>query len=217
MTPVAEYQPDPPQCAIDAMIKLGSGPDPDFDPVMDDFVMESYQELRRRCTSDSLLSFVSLGQHRPWLYRLTFQTHGLARTADGDVMSIGRHVVAIRFLPDYLRTVDRYAMLCLVEPVQGIFHPNVSAQGRICVEIYPGEPLVAICQSLHDLFRWRLRQLDERDALNPAACAWGRQNIVLPIDDRPLFGKRVQLHWQAISVSSQEDPHDEESQGIARD
>ena len=207
---VAEYQPDQPECAVDAMIAFGSGPEPDSNPVLDGFLMESYLELKRRRASGSLLSFASFGQRRPWLYRLTFQTHGLARNADGDVMSIDRHVVALCFLPDYLRTVDRYAMLCLVEPVQGIFHPNVSAQGRICVEIYPGEPLVAICQSLHDLFRWQLRQLDERDALNPAACAWGRQNVVKPIDDRPLFGKRVPLQWQSISVSAQEESQDED-------
>ena len=50
--------------------------------------------------------------------------------------------------------------------------------------------------ALHDLIRWRLRQYDERDALNPAACAWGRENIDQPVDQRPLFGQRLSLQWQ---------------------
>ena len=65
---------------------------------------------------------------------------------------------------------DQFAMLRLIEPVHS-FHPNISPSGAICIEIYPGETLLEICLSLHDLFRWRICQYDERDALNSIACA----------------------------------------------
>jgi hypothetical protein len=164
---------------------------------MQDFLMESYLGLKRNCERGGLLEFASLGIAHPWLFRLTFRTRGYIRNVEGEVVPIDRHVIALRFPADYLRNADRFSMLRLLEPVAGSFHPNVSASGAICVELYPGEPLVEICQSLHDLLRWRLRQYDERDALNSAACAWGRENVSEPIDDRPLFGKSLKLNWQA--------------------
>jgi hypothetical protein len=193
------YQPDQPGNATDALILAGSGPEPPFDAVMQAFLIESYLGLKRSCALGGLLSFASLGLVNPWLFRLTFRTRGFVRAADGEVATVDRHVVALRFPSDYLRNADRFSMLRLIEPVGDAFHPNISPVGAICVEIYPGESLVEICQSLHDLFRWRLRQYDERDALNSAACAWGRENIDKPIDDRPLFGQRLKLQWHAAN------------------
>ena len=152
--------------------------------------------MTRNRERGGLLAFASLGESNPWLYRLEFRTRGLVRDTDGEITTIDRHVVALRFPPDYLRNADRFAMLRLIEPGGNAFHPNISRSGAICVEIYPGESLIEICQSLHDLFRWRLRQYDERDALNPIACGWGRDNIDQPIDDRPLFGQRMNFQWQ---------------------
>lgn len=193
------YRSDFPKDAVDAMILAGSGLEPTFDAVTQDFLRENYLGLNRACERGGLLEFASLGVVNPWLYRLTFRTLGLVRDDQGDVVSIDRHVVALRFPADYLRNADRFAMLRLIEPVDGLFHPNISASGAVCIEIYSGETLVEICHSLHDLFRWRLRQYDERDALNSAACAWGRENIDQPVDDRPLFGQRLNLRWQAAN------------------
>lgn len=190
-----DYQPDFPADTTDAMILFGSGPEPVFDPVMQDFLRESNLALARHRERGGLLDFASLGVTHPWLYRLSFRTRGLVRNAAGEITTIDRHVVALRFPPDYLRHADRFAMLRLVEPDSIAFHPNISPSGAICIEVYPGESLVEICQSLHDLFRWRLRQFDERDALNRIACGWGRDNIDQPIDDRPLFGQRMQIQW----------------------
>ena len=36
-----------------------------------------------------------------WLWRLLFHTRGLARDDAGSVTVVDRHVVAVRFLPDY--------------------------------------------------------------------------------------------------------------------
>ncbi len=190
------YQADPPATPFDALILAASGPEPLFDSVTRAFLHESYLALKRSCERGGLLEFVSLGQNQPWLFRLTFHTRGFKRASDGSIAPADQHVVALRFLPGYLRYADRFAMLRLIEPIPTAFHPNISPSGAICVEIYPGESLVEICQSLHDLIRWRLRQYDERDALNSAACAWGRENISEAIDDRPLFGQGLKLHWQ---------------------
>lgn len=190
------YQGNLPVDAIDALIVAGSGPEPYYDSVMQSFLRQNHLDLQKRCQEAStLVDVASLGLTQPWLYRLAFRTRGLVRHADSEIATTDRHVVALRFLPDYLRKADRFAMLRLIEPAKA-FHPNI-AGGAICVEIYAGEPLIEICQALHDLFRWRLRQYDERDALNAAACAWGREHIHRPIDDRPLFGKRLKLQWQA--------------------
>ncbi|NND97835.1 MAG: hypothetical protein HKN47_10960 [Pirellulaceae bacterium] len=198
-----DYQPDLPTNPTDALILLGSGPEPHVDPVMHGFLHENYLALKSQCENGGLLSYVSLGATIPWLYRLEFRTRGFVRTNSGVVRSHERHIVALRFGADFLRTADRFAMSRLVEPSGNAFHPNISPSGGICLEIYPGETLIEICQSLHDLFRWRLRQYDERDALNPDACAWGRENIQQPIDDRPLFGRSVAIDWQPTGDSNE--------------
>jgi hypothetical protein len=177
---------------IDHTILMQAGPEPVFDPVLNAFLCRSRDELFERCRLGGLLKCVSLGARTPWLWRLTFATRGLALGSDGAIESVERHTVGLRFLPDYLRRADRFEMLALSEP-RSAFHPNLTPPA-ICVQINPGETLVEICQSLHALFGWRLRQLNERDALNHAACAWGRAHLdELPIDNRPLFGKPLEL------------------------
>jgi hypothetical protein len=186
------------------MIATHSGPDPPFDPVLKDFLFRGYDELQERTTQASLLDIASLGRECPWLYRLTFRTRGLIRDDAGRVQTTEHHVVALRFLPDYLRFANQFAMLRLVTPSRRAFHPNVFA-GRICVEVYPGEPPLQICESLHDLIRWRLREYREQDALNSMACAWGRENVKEPIDDRSLFGRRLTIDFQTVETGAGEE------------
>jgi hypothetical protein len=177
---------------IDLHIRRLAGPQPHFDAVMRDFLHNIAEELRQRHRPGSLLEAADLGESVPWLWRLAFATRGLLRDETGAIRPVERHTVAVRFLPDYLRRADRFEMLFLVEPAQA-FHPNLR-EGHICLEIYPGEPLVDICESLHALFAWRLRQLSETDALNPEACAWGRAHLdELPLDRRPLFGRTLAI------------------------
>jgi hypothetical protein len=174
---------------IDLLIADRAGPEPVFDPVMQDFLGNCRQELLGQCRRGGLLECADLGRAVPWLWRLTFRTRGLVRDpGEEQPRLVARHDVAVRFLPDYLRRADRFEMLALVRP-HNAFHPNL-APPAICVEIYPGQPLVEIAESLHALFSWRLRQLAENDALNKAACAYGRAHFNDgPIDRRPLFGR----------------------------
>jgi hypothetical protein len=184
---------------LDQRIREMAGPEPVFDPVLHDFLCNSRDELRARLTPDGLLDAVDLGATAPWLWRLTFRTRGLVRDELGSVEPVERHVVAVRFLPDYLRRADRFEMLALLEP-RNAFHPNLR-DNHICVQVYPGEPLIEICEALHALFAWRLRQLAETDALNPAACVWGRAHLAeLPVDARPLFGRSLAITLEPVEA-----------------
>ena len=176
---------------IDLRIRLWAGARPEFDPVMCDFLDNVAAEMHERLRPGSLLTATPLDEVK-WLWRLDFSTRGLALDDAGRLVGVDRHVVGVRFLPDYLRRADRFEALALLEP-RSAFHPNLR-DGFVCLEVYPGEPIVEICEALHRLFSWRLRQLAENDALNPDACAWGRANLDrLPLDDRPLFGRTLAL------------------------
>ena len=190
------YHPDPPRESWDFALTALSANEPVFDPVVRDFLLQNHADLRQRCTGTGLLSATSLGQVVPWLYRLTFRTRGLRKDGRRGIQQVEQHTFALRFLPDCLRRADRFEMLRLLEP-NDAFHPNISVTGgAVCLEIYPGESLLEICQSVHDLLRWRLRQYQEHDALNHEACAWGRDHVEGPIDDRPLFGRRLNIQLE---------------------
>jgi hypothetical protein len=176
---------------LDVRLRLWAGPCPQFDPVMRAFLENVAAELLGRQRPGSLVRTQPLDEV-PWLWLLDFATRGLTLDESGRLQTTERHVAGVRFPPDYLRRADRFEVLRLAEPA-GAFHPNLR-DGFVCLEVYPGEPIVEICESLHRLFSWRLRQLAETDALNPDACAWGRSNLDrLPLDDRPLFGRTLAI------------------------
>jgi hypothetical protein len=181
---------------IDLRIRTSAGDRPAFDPVMRDFLDNVAAELRERLRPGSLVQARPLDEV-PWLWRLDFASRGLALDEAGQLRPCDHHVVAVRFLPDYLRRADRFEVLRLVEPVRA-FHPNLR-DGFVCLEVYPGEPLVEICEALHALLSWRLRQLAEPDALNPDACVWGRAHLdELPLDSRPLFGRSLSISLEPV-------------------
>jgi hypothetical protein len=175
-----------------------SGPEPVFDEVMTEFLHNSRAEFLARCQRGGLIEYADLGTRTPWLWRLTFLSRGLMRDEAGEIQGVERHVVAVRFLPDYLRQVNQFQSIALLEP-KNAFHPNL-APPAICLHLYPGMPLVEMAEAMHALFSWRLRQLAENDALNRDACAWGRAHVdELPLDNRPLFGKAVTFQLEEIT------------------
>lgn len=185
---------------IDALIRDAVGPEPIFDPVAREFLVNNAAELRGRSGFSSLLEAVDLGTSVPWLWRLTFATRGLGRDEHGGIVPVHQHTVVVRLAPDYLRRADRFEVLTLLEPARP-FHPNLKGR-HVCLEVYPGEPLVEICEALHALFSWRLRQLSEPDALDPEACVWGRAHLdELPLDDRPLFGRTLSFDLERVEVA----------------
>ena len=183
---------------VDLHILAISGPEPVFDDVMTDFLRNTRDEFVSRSAQGGLLEHASLGLREPWLWRLTFHTRGLIRGVDGEVRPVERHVVALRFLPDYLRHVNKFQTLALLEP-RDVFHPNLRPPA-ICLNIEPGMSLLEIAESLHRLFSWQVRQLAENDAFNPDACAWGRAHLdELPTDKRRLFGRAVDFQLEEIA------------------
>jgi hypothetical protein len=198
MTGILVYQPDECQSPVDVLLVAHSVPEPEFDAVTRDFLLHSYRDcMARLAKGESLVEVVSLARRAPWLFRLSFRTRGLARDAAGDVRPWDEHTIALRFLPDYLRRAQQFEMLHYVGPREPApFHPNICpATGAVCLEIYPGEELLEIVYSLHDLLRWRLRQFAETDALNRDACSYGRNLVTEPTDDRPLLGRRFRLEF----------------------
>jgi hypothetical protein len=187
---VNDYQPDPPRDPIDFILLSNVGAEPRFDPVTADFLYAGYNDLKQRCLAGSLVEMRSLGREVPWVYRFDFRTRGLGKAADGQVVEVDEHTVVVRFMPDCLRHTDRFQMIQYAGPREPApWHPNICPRtGAVCVEVYPGETVLEIVESLHDLIRWRIRQLRDDDALNKDACAYGRTFIDGPLDDRPLFG-----------------------------
>ncbi|HWG47329.1 MAG TPA: hypothetical protein VN688_31490 [Gemmataceae bacterium] len=181
----------------DLKIREMAGTEPVFDDVMHDFLCNSRDQFLTRRRPEGLVEAADLGQQAPWLWRLTFRTRGLIRDAGGEIHLADHHVIAVRFPPDYLRRANQFESLALVAP-DNAFHPNL-APPRICLRIYPGQPLLEIAEGLHALIGWRLRQLAENDALNPDACVWGRSHLAdLPIDNRSLFGRSLQIHLEPM-------------------
>jgi hypothetical protein len=175
-----------------------SGVEPVFDEVMSEFLLNNRNEFVSRAERGGLLEFADLGLRLPWLWRLSFLTRGLTRDEAGEIHNVERFVVAVRFLPDYLRQVNQFQTIALLEP-RHAFHPNL-APPAICLHLYPGMPLLEMAEALHSLFSWRLRQLAENDALNRDACAWGRAHLdELPLDTRPLFGKAITFQLEEIA------------------
>lgn len=200
------YEPDAPRHPADLMLMVESATAPKFDAVMNDFLFENYCDVKQRVRPGSLVELVSLGREVPHLYRATFSTRGLGRDGDhGEVQKLDSHTLLLRLLPDYLRRADQFEIMRYIrEPGQPApFHPNICPDsGAVCLEIYPGEPLVQILETLHDLLRWRIRQLAEHDALNKAACSYGRASVDRPLDDRPLFGRRHQFTFERLEHSA---------------
>ncbi len=186
------------QLRLPLELLMAAGEEPQFDSIMSGFVKQTGNELQQQCQRGGLLRAEAFGRNAPWLWTLRFATRGLVREADGEVHVVEQHVVAVRFLPDYLRRVNRFETVAMIEPRQPTaFHPNVSPDGAaVCVEIFPGESLTEIALSLHALISGRLKTLDERDALNKDACAYWREHVTEPFDDRPLFGAPRRLAIQ---------------------
>jgi hypothetical protein len=187
---------------LDLEVLRISGEEPRFDAPMRGFLQTQRAELGAALERSGLLDATSLGRENAWLYRLTFRTKGLTRAQENGLPQVTEcHDFALRFLPDYLRAANRFAMLLRIGPRDcPAFHPNIAPTGAVCVEIYSGEPLVAIALSLHDLIRGKLRNVRETDCLNPAACSFYRNHVERPLDDRPLFGFRAKMRLEKVST-----------------
>jgi hypothetical protein len=183
-------QHDLPADQLDLVLFAQAAGEPAFDSVVSDFLHDGHAELINHCREDSLVRVRSFGFEVPWLYRLDYRTRGLVKGADGRIVTADHHSIILRFLPDCLRHTDHFQMIQYAAPCEPPpFHPNICPRtGAICLQIFAGETVSDVVASLHDLLRWRIRQLREEDSLNGEACVYGRTFVDKPLDDRPLFG-----------------------------
>src|SRR4051794_8617092 len=92
----ANYRPNLPRGPIDLQLLTQSVPEPRFDAVLRDFLLGSHSDLMARLTAGpSLVEVVSLGREVPWLFRLTYHTRGLVKTAGGEVQPYEGHTIVL--------------------------------------------------------------------------------------------------------------------------
>ena len=99
-----------------------------------------------------------------------------------------RFEVGIWFPSDYLRRAEPWEVLTWLGP-RRVFHPNISDRMPvICVgRLAPGTWLVDLLYQVFEIISYQKVTMREDDALNPAACAWARENQHrFPVDRRPL-------------------------------
>ncbi|MBL8829235.1 MAG: hypothetical protein JNM18_19790 [Planctomycetaceae bacterium] len=183
-----------------ALVAAQSGPESHYDGPSTAFLLEQQKQLlEQEQREHRLVRTISLGRV-PWLYVAELRTRSLGRTTSGEIVDVDRHVLAIRYLPDFLRRVNRWETLKYVAPLDPApFHPNICPEtGAVCLEVYPGQMITQVLLNLHELLRYRLRQTDERDALNHEACRYVRNHVFQPLDERPLFGRSLDIRLQRL-------------------
>jgi hypothetical protein len=113
---------------------------------------------------------------------------------DGEVGEVTGYEIGYTFRENYLRHVEPLEVLSWLHP-RGVFHPNARAPVCCIGHITPGTPLVDLLYRTYEVVSGQNVMPDEKDALNPVACQWARNNPHrFPLDNRPL--KRRSLDGQ---------------------
>jgi hypothetical protein len=149
--------------------------------------------------ASDLVSIVPLGERPVSRYVVQLRCKGLVQNEAGEVEVADYFEAGIWFPEDYLRRAEPAQVLTWLGP-RNVYHPNISNRGPfICVgRLAPGTPLVDLVYQVFEIVSWKKLNMREDDALNPAACAWARQNKSrLPIETRPL--RRRSLDLEVIS------------------
>ena len=123
----------------------------------------------------------------PQAYVARFRCKGLV-LQDGDVHEANEFVVGIRFPDDYLLRANPMQVVRWLGPPT-IFHPDISDLAPFISmgQLLPGTGLVEILCRVFAIISYQQASLREGEVMNPAACAWARQNCDrFPIDRRPL-------------------------------
>lgn len=158
------------------------------DPVYEAFLARQHEEGVALAAASDLLELVPLDGTPPSRYIARFKCSGLVQSPNGRVTEADRFEVGIWFPSDYLRRAEPWEVLTWLGP-RRVFHPNISDQWPvICVgRLTPGTWLVDLLYQCFEIISYQKVTMREDDALNPAACAWARENQNrFPIDRRPL-------------------------------
>jgi hypothetical protein len=155
------------------------------DPIFTSFLEEQYEEAMELARGSDLLDLDPIGPSPHRYYHARFRCKGLVSYSSG-VVEADDFRIGFCFPYHYLRGAEAPEVLRLISPIE-VFHPNV-----LFPLICPGRfttstTLVDLLFQCYEILSFQKVTMDERDALNHAACAWSRENQGrFPIDTRPL-------------------------------
>ncbi len=158
------------------------------DPVYQAFLARQHAEGMALAQASDLLELFPLGGPVASRFIARFGCTGLVQLPNGRISESTGFEVGIWFPSDYLRRAEPWEVLTWLGP-RNVFHPNISSRmPLICVgRLAPGTWLVDLLYQCFEIITWQKVTMREDDALNPAACAWARENQArFPIDSRPL-------------------------------
>jgi hypothetical protein len=169
-----------------------------MDPILDRFMERQWETATALAEESDLLNLVRLDPQR---IVAEFRGDGLILGRDGRVSVSDRALIGFSFFDNYLREADPYRVVTWLAPRE-VWHPNVSFP-QVCLgPISVATPLVDLIYRTFELIGYQNVTTNERDALNPAACQWARNNQGrLPIDARPLKRRRTQPCTDDIGVT----------------
>ena len=169
-----------------------------MDSVLAGFLERQCEEGLALAERSPLLELEPVSGSPPDRWIARFACRGLVRGPAGPVEAEG-FAVGIWFPDDYLRRASTFECLTMLHApgAPRVFHPNCGASplGADCIcigHLVPGTPLVDVVLQCFEVLSWQNVSLDERNALDREACAWGRANLHrLPIDRRSILGREL--------------------------
>jgi len=173
------------------------------DTIRQSWLQEQYNEAMAFSRRSDVLSLAPVAGTPPYKYVARFECKGLIKTGKG--IGIGdEHVVGIFFPQEYLRASCNPGQVLTWLGPQEEFHPNIRPPFCCVGHILPGMSLLSLLFQLYQMITWQRYTVDERDALNPEACRWARQNMQrLPIDTRRSMAARAADANPADKLSTQ--------------
>jgi hypothetical protein len=174
------------------------------DPIFTAWLEGQYAQARALAAESDRFTPHALDGSPPQRYVLTFRCNGLVRGDDGVVRDADRFAVGVWFPDDYARVAQSFSILTWLGPAHA-FHPNISYRAPfVCVGVIaPGTPLVDLIYRAYEVITFQRLTVDERNALNPDACAWARRHLDrIPIDPRPLKRRTAALDGLVLTEES---------------
>ena len=148
------------------------------------FLNKQHLDADELCRSSDLVDIHWVDDQRA-VVRLTCT--GLIRTPDQRLVEHSCFDFGVYFRDDHLRYVDGLRLLSVLAP-QSFWHPNAIGPGICIGKVAPGTGIREIVFRLFDVVVYNNLTVDERNALNHAACRWARARMErFPIDGRPVL------------------------------
>jgi ubiquitin-protein ligase len=147
-------------------------------------LMADHDSVRQLVQQSTILDMSCSGAPAS-TYLFRYSGRGLAMDANGHLQEQWVHEVRVNLGANYPRVMPELHWLT------PIFHPNISANGLVCLGGYsthwvPSLRLDDLCLMLWDMIRYR--NFDISSPYNRVAAEWAKtqRHFILPLDPRPL-------------------------------